>query len=108
MSTPPPIARQIGRASDGDSGRMALSFLELANWEIGLSGRERHQPRKCERLWTPPNRRQVITPFYSSGNRKFTDTLVFDDVARALDRLTIHLYCCASCIAWFYDVMRSF
>jgi hypothetical protein len=33
---------------------MALSFLELANWEIGLSGRERHQPRKCERLWTPP------------------------------------------------------
>jgi hypothetical protein len=32
-----------------------LSFLELANWEIGLSGRERHQPRKCERLWTPPN-----------------------------------------------------
>ena len=36
------------------TGRMALSFLELANWEIGLSGRERHQPRKCERLWTPP------------------------------------------------------
>jgi hypothetical protein len=34
--------------------RMALTFLELANWEIGLSGRERHQPRKCERLWTPP------------------------------------------------------
>ena len=33
---------------------MALSFLELANWEIGLSGRERHQPRKCERFWTPP------------------------------------------------------
>jgi hypothetical protein len=31
-----------------------LSFLELANWEIGLSDRARHQPRKCERLWTPP------------------------------------------------------
>ena len=35
--------------------RMALSFLEPANWEIGLSGRERHQPRKCEKFWTPPS-----------------------------------------------------
>jgi len=44
ISTPPPIARQIGRASDGGSGRMALSFLELANWEIGLSIQPRAAP----------------------------------------------------------------
>jgi hypothetical protein len=43
------------------SARMALTFLELANWEIGLSGRERHQPRKCERLWTPPQAARCFT-----------------------------------------------
>ena len=34
-----PAARQIGRASVGGSGRMALKFLESAKWEIDLSGR---------------------------------------------------------------------
>src|SRR5437870_10443160 len=34
-----PVARLIGRASDGGSGRMALRFPESVNWKIGLSGR---------------------------------------------------------------------
>ena len=34
-----PVARLIGRSSDGGSGRMALRFPESVNWKIGLSGR---------------------------------------------------------------------
>ena len=47
-----PVARQIGRASDGGSGRMASSFLESANRKIDLSGRRAPTPKVRKTLDT--------------------------------------------------------
>ena len=55
-----PVARLIGRASDGGSGRMALRFPESVNWKIGLSGRRAPTSKVRKTLDATPRSRHTL------------------------------------------------